>query len=95
MNVAVELTERLIKLIDTLELRLNVEYILEELDMVLYFSKAFLGLNHKVTKEAEEWYNFLWEKYNKNFGTAISEEDSKKLVMKAKVWFNIVKRTLS
>ncbi|MHA1721524.1 MAG: hypothetical protein ACTSXW_00430 [Candidatus Baldrarchaeia archaeon] len=94
MNIVAELTERLIKLIDTLELRLSVEYILEELDMVLYFSRALLGLNHKVTKEAEEWYNLLWGRYSENLEANISEEDAKKLAMKAKVWFNIVKRTL-
>ncbi|MHA1595684.1 MAG: hypothetical protein ACTSXJ_05725 [Candidatus Baldrarchaeia archaeon] len=90
----IELRERLLKLIDMVELRLDAEYILEELDVIRYLMKAYLGPNHQVTKEVEEWYNTLMQKYRNNMGERISDDERKILSLKASSWYNIVKSIL-
>lgn len=92
MRSFAEMRERLVNAINKANLRINAEYILEDLDVVVAFSEAMLGPNHPVTLEAQEWYEYFWAKYGTNLTQHVEELEARRFAMRAETWLNYMRQ---
>jgi hypothetical protein len=86
-----EMRERLVNAINKANLRINAEYILEDLDVVVAYSEAMLGLDHPVTLEAKEWYEYFWQKYSGNLTQHVEESEALRFAIRAETWLNYIR----
>jgi hypothetical protein len=87
-----EMRERLVNAINKANLRINAEYILEDLDVVVAFAEAMLGEDHMITKEAQEWYQYFWGKYGTNLTQHVEEIEARRFAMRAETWLNYIRQ---
>lgn len=92
MRSFAEMRERLVNAINKANLRINAEYILEDLDVVAAFAEAMLGPNHPVTLEAQEWYAYFWAKYGNNLTQHVEELEARRFAMRAETWLNYMRQ---
>ena len=83
-----EMRERLVNAINKANLRINAEYILEDLDVVVAFAEAMLGSEHAITQEAQEWYQYFWSKYGNKITQNVEELEARRFEMRAETWIN-------
>jgi hypothetical protein len=87
-----EMRERLVNAINKANLRINAEYILEDLDVVVAFAEAMLGPDHMITQEAQEWYQYFWGKYGTNLTQHVEELEARRFAMRAETWLNFIRQ---
>ena len=87
-----EMRERLANAINKANLRINAEYILEDLDVVVAFAEAMLGPDHLITQEAQEWYQYFWGKYGTNLTQHAEELEARRFAMRAETWLNFIRQ---
>jgi len=92
MRSFADMRERLVNAINKANLRINAEYILEDLDAVIAYAEAILGETHKITQEAKEWYTYFWTKYHLNLENHVEELEARKFAMRAEMWLNFIRR---
>ncbi len=92
MRSFAEMRERLVNAINKANLRINAEYILEDLDVVAAFAEAMLGIDHPVTLEAQEWYEYFWAKYGNNLTQHVEEVEARRFAMRAETWLNYIRQ---
>jgi len=85
-----EIRERLVQVIDRAYLRINAEYLLEDLDVVVAYAEAMLGPYHEITQEAKEWYAYFWNKYRDNLEQHVEEAEARRFAMRAEAWLNFI-----
>ena len=88
-----EMRERLVNVINKANLRINAEFILEDLDVVAAYAEAMLGPDHPITLEAHEWYEYFWGKYATHLTKHVEEQEARRFAMRAETWLNYM-RTL-
>jgi len=87
-----EMRERLVQVIDRAYLRINAEYLLEDLDVVVAYAEAMLGPYHKITQEAKEWYAYFWNKYRDNLEQHVEEAEARQFAVRVEAWLNFIRR---
>lgn len=92
MRSFAEMRERLVNAINKANLRINAEYILEDLDVVAAFAEAMLGSEHPITVEAQEWYQYFWQKYGLNLSQHVEEVEARRFAMRAETWLNYIRQ---
>jgi len=89
-----ELQKILINLIDKGELVLHSEYILEDLDQIIFLSNSIFGPQNKITSEAKQLYKRLYKKYRKKLDKKVKASEGAEISLKGKSWLNILKHAL-
>jgi hypothetical protein len=92
MRSLADMRERLVNAINKANLRINAEYILEDLDVVVAYAEAMLGTDHHITQEAKEWYEYFWTKYHTDLGKHVEELEAKRFAIRAEIWLNFIRR---
>ncbi|MFB0544953.1 MAG: hypothetical protein ACETVN_04510 [Asgard group archaeon] len=94
LGALMELQKILIDLIDKGELALHAEYILEDLDQIIFLSNNIFGPQNKITSEAEQLYKRLYKKYRKKLDKKVKASEGAEISLKGKSWLNILKHAL-
>ncbi|MEX2720228.1 MAG: hypothetical protein Q6362_002265 [Candidatus Wukongarchaeota archaeon] len=94
LGALMELQKILIKLIDEGELALHAEYILEDLDQIIFLSNNIFGPQNKIALEAEQLYKKLYKKYREKFDKKVKASEGAEISLRGKSWLNILKHTL-
>ena len=87
-----EMRERLVNAINKANLRINAEYILEDLDVVGAYAEAMLGPNHPIATEAQQWYAYFQQKYGNNLEQHVDPNEASRFAMRAETWLNHIRR---
>ena len=86
----INIRKNLFELINMIEIRIDVGYILEELEEISFEIKKLNREGEKIVKEMKEIYNSLYRKYEKQLASFLSSREANHLVSKIESWLQIL-----
>ena len=86
----INIRKDLFELINMIEVRIDVGYILEELEEISYEVKKLNTEGEKIAKEMKEIYNSLYKNYETKLASFLSSREANHLVDKIESWLQVL-----
>ena len=86
----INIRKDLFELINMIEVRIDVSYILEELEEISYEVKKLNLEGEKIVKEMKEIYASLYKNYEKKLAAFLSSREANHLVSKIESWLHVL-----
>lgn len=86
----INIRKDLFELINMIEVRIDVSYILEELEEISYEVKKLKIEGERIVKEIKEIYDSLYNKYEKKLASFLSSREANHLVSKIESWLQVL-----
>jgi len=86
----INIRKDLFELINMIEVRIDVSYILEELEEISYEVKKLNLEGEKIVRDMKEIYDSLYKKYEKKLAAFLSSREANHLVGKIESWLQVL-----